>query len=62
MTRDALFQLGMGPVERDATQTEDTSSLRPLRARQAHFRGSAGRPRISSRLLRSSADALMPSA
>ena len=41
MMCDGLFQLGMGPVDLDATQTEDFSSLRPERARQAKFRGRA---------------------
>lgn len=30
MLRDALFQLGMGSVRLDATQTEETLSPRPL--------------------------------
>lgn len=38
MKRDALFQLGMGPVVLDTTQTEDTSSLRPAMVRDAGFR------------------------
>ena len=38
MKSDALFQLGMGPVVLDATQTEEPSSMRPLWARNASFR------------------------
>jgi len=45
MSCDALFQLGMGPVELDATQTEDFSRLRPERARNASFRRSYALPR-----------------
>ncbi|WP_173932964.1 hypothetical protein [Chelativorans sp. Marseille-P2723] len=30
MSNDALFQLGMGPVNLDATQTEETVALRAL--------------------------------
>ena len=62
MTYDALFQLGMGPVELDATQTEEFSSLRPGRARNAHLRGSLAHPRLSVRLAESSAAALTPAA
>ena len=60
MKSDALFQLGMGPVELDATQTEEFSSLRPLAACNANLRGSAGHPRISIRLRGNSAKALIP--
>lgn len=38
MKRDALFQLGMGPVVLDTTQTEDNSSLRPALVRNAGLR------------------------
>jgi hypothetical protein len=38
MSSDALFQLGMGPVELDATQTEDHKSPRPERTRGIPFR------------------------
>lgn len=38
MMCDGLFQLGMGPVVLDATQTEDHSGTRPLRARDVNFR------------------------
>ena len=37
MMCDGLFQLGMGPVVLDATQTEDSSSLRPLPACNLRF-------------------------
>ena len=59
MTCDGLFQLGMGPVELDATQTEEFSSLRPGRACTANLRGSA-RPRTTTRLRGNSAKALIP--
>ncbi len=61
MKSDALFQLGMGPVELDATQTEDFSSARPERARNVDFCGCAALPRIA-RHRGNSAKALMPSA
>lgn len=32
MSRDALFQLGMGSIESDATQTEEFFATRALRA------------------------------
>lgn len=32
MSRDALFQLGMGSIEPDATQTEESYATRALRA------------------------------
>ena len=38
MLCDGLFQLGMGPVVLDATQTEDISGTRPLWARGVHLR------------------------
>lgn len=41
MNSDALFQLGMGPVELDATQTEDHKSLWPERAHGVAFRSHA---------------------
>ena len=43
MSCDALFQLGMGSVRLNATQTEDHSSSRPDGARDIAFRsGKAG--------------------
>jgi hypothetical protein len=70
MSSDALFQLGMGPVELDATQTEDHKSLWPERARGIGFRSQlAGAvfavravPRSSSRLRGNSAKALIGTA
>jgi len=62
MSSDALFQLGMGPVELDATQTEDLSSLRSMRARNANFRGSAAMLHLIGRLRGNSAKALLASA
>lgn len=61
MKSDALFQLGMGPVVLDATQTEELSSLRPGMARNAGLHGSAGQPRVADRRKGNSAKALMPS-
>ena len=68
MSSDALFQLGMGPVELDATQTEDHKSLWPERARGAVFRShlagaafavGAAMPRLFVRLRGNSAKALI---
>ena len=38
MMCDALFQLGMGPVVLEATQTEETKCMRPCKARNASLR------------------------
>jgi hypothetical protein len=71
MSSDALFQLGMGPVELDATQTEDHKSLRPERARGFPFRSHvasaafamrAAMPRLFIRLRGNSAKALIGTA
>ena len=62
MRSDALFQLGMGPVELDATQTEDFSSPRPVRAGIVDFRKSAVRPCARKRLRGNSTKALLPPA
>ena len=68
MSSDALFQLGMGPVELDATQTEDHRSLRPKRTRgisfRSHLAGAASAvravmPRLVVRLRGNSAKALI---
>ena len=63
MSSDALFQLGMGPVELDATQTEDHKSLWPERACGAVFRShlavGAAAPRHFVRLRGNSAKALI---
>ena len=71
MSSDALFQLGMGPVELDATQTEDHKSLWPERARGIGFRSQlagaafvvrAAIPRFAGRLRGNSAKALIGTA
>jgi len=63
MNSDALFQLGMGPVELDATQTEDHRSLWPERACGAVFRShlavGTATPRHFVRLRGNSAKALI---
>ena len=61
MKCDALFQLGMGPVELDSTQTEDFSSARPERARNACLRRSDTLP-CFARMRGNSAKALMQAA
>lgn len=38
MMCDALFQLGMGPVVLEATQTEEPTSMRPHMGRDASLR------------------------
>ncbi|PZN53134.1 MAG: hypothetical protein DIU65_09035 [Proteobacteria bacterium] len=51
MKCDALFQLGMGPAQLDATQTEDNSSLWPMRAPKAGFRMCNAGKLFSARVL-----------
>lgn len=62
MRCDALFQLGMVPAEPGTTQTEESSRLRPERARYASLRRSAACPRLSVRFRGNSARALIPPA
>ena len=62
MSSDALFQLGMAPAEPGTTQTEESSRLRPARARYTGFRRSAACRLLPACFRGNSAKALMPPA
>jgi hypothetical protein len=60
MVCDALFQLGMGPVELDTTQTEDFSSLRSEGISRSSLRSYAELVCVVGRLRGNSTKALIP--
>ena len=52
MMCDGLFQLGMGPVVLDATQTEDHSGTRPMWVRGVNLRTCHRGARILARAIK----------